>query len=439
MGCDCALPHGVDSTLVNLPCPGVSSSDYPQRAQLVADLCRILDRAKAPLPSEWDEFGLDDQGIRWVLQLSVKLAQHLWFEAHNHATLRRELMAVAKRYRDAFRSGQRPKLKEYAAQALDGLSSPPEERVAYLGLRHLVLSPGTSVGEVTFGPTDAEPGLSEALGTFGLPAARCYCSVPVVAGTEDLALARARRSAETALALVRQQFLHGFMAKIYLPQLQFGLDGTHAWKEPDGTFQRAGRKFEHQPMEADFSSQRDWLETLAQLSAWRDALIPALRERVDTALDWLDVATLTENWRVMLPAIFSAMEALLIPEESGTKAGAVTVRSVAVHVAVGDGFFDPREVYDAYLWRSNLVHGRPTGRVRDEELLDFAEDRRMWAFRVLSDYLRFAATSAFDSVEALVANLDQTQGDSVCSWLEKFGAGKVVTEYRAMLAPAKPA
>ena len=191
-------------------------------------------------------------------------------------------------------------------------------------------------------------------------------------------------------------------------------------------------------MDADFSNQQDWLEALTELSTCRNGLAAPIQERVDTALDWLDVAALTENWRVMLPAIFSAMESLLVPEEGGTKAAAVTVRSVAVHVALGHGFFNPQEANQAYLLRSGLVHGRPTGQLRDDKLVDFAEGRRRWAFLVLTDYLKLATRERHASVESLVAYLDEVHGPAVCKWLEDFGAAEVVREYHAMLSPAAP-
>jgi hypothetical protein len=137
----------------------------------------------------------------------------------------------------------------------------------------------------------------------------------------------------------------------------------------------------------------------------------------------------------MLPAIFSAMEALLVPEDTGLKAGAVTVRSVAVHIALDEPFFNPIEIVEAYLWRSALVHGAPTRNVNETDLAALAEDRQMWAFRVFSDYLRLAASAGFGSVEALVSHLDSEQGEKVCGWLIEHGAEDIVAEYRKMLSP----
>jgi hypothetical protein len=137
----------------------------------------------------------------------------------------------------------------------------------------------------------------------------------------------------------------------------------------------------------------------------------------------------------MLPAVFSAMEALLVPEDTGRKAGAVTVRSVAVHVALDEPFFNPTEIVAAYLWRNALVHGVPTHNLNETELAALAENRRMWAFRVFSDYLRLATRGGFESVDALVSHLDSEQGDRVCGWLIEHGGGHIVAEFRKVSTP----
>ena len=110
------------------------------------------------------------------------------------------------------------------------------------------------------------------------------------------------------------------------------------------------------------------------------------------------------------------------------------MRSVAVHVALEQSFFNPFETVQAYLWRNALIHGAPTRHVNEKELVDIAEDREIWAFRVLSDYLRLAADRGFDSIEQLVAHLDAEQGDHVCEWLVTNGGDEVVEEYRDMLS-----
>ena len=87
-------------------------------------------------------------------------------------------------------------------------------------------------------------------------------------------------------------------------------------------------------------------------------------------LEWLEVAARSDRWPIIIPAIFSAMEAILVPARSGLKAGVVTVRTAAVHLAAGQGFFDPGNSVAGYTLRNDLVHGSPTPDVLDEEATD---------------------------------------------------------------------
>lgn len=291
------------------------------------------------------------------------------------------------------------------------------------------------MGDVRFLHLTDEEALGEPFRHLG-GTPQLFCSVEASGGTNELLVERARRAANSALALIRQQVLFGFGAKIYLDQVAFGLDGRYALKA-DGKFAGWGWWAQRQALDTDLSEQEEWAKALSALAERRQALAPDIRQRADTSLDWLDVAARTDNWRVMLPSIFSAMEALLVPEDSGLKAGAVTVRSVAVHVAVGSGFFDPNEVVEGYLWRSKLVHGAPTHDVNDTELTALAEDRQRWAFRVFGDYLRLAGTADFKSVGDLVSFLDSGPAKDVCHWLVEHGAKDIIDEYNQMLAPPK--
>jgi hypothetical protein len=312
-------------------------TQYPDRGALVGDMCRLLKAARTPLAKQWQPFGLDPAGRRVLTRLARRLSEHLYFEHRTRNDLAEQLGTALIRYQVLLQETPRPKAKNFAAEVLDALAQPPVTWFAYLGVRHLDLPAGMSVGDVRFVHIDEVEGLAEALSHFGDRAPKLLCGVPVVAGTDDLALVRARRSADSALALIRQKVLYGFGAKMYLDQVAFSLDGTYAW-EMDGRFQQSGWWAQEHPVDTDLSTQHEWASTLAELSDHREALPARLRERVDTALDWLDVAARTGNWRIMLPAIFSAMEAVLVPEDFGRKAGAVTVRSVAVHVALDKPF-----------------------------------------------------------------------------------------------------
>jgi hypothetical protein len=130
----------------------------------------------------------------------------------------------------------------------------------------------------------------------------------------------------------------------------------------------------------------DWREQLDDLAENYAALSPEVRLRVDTCIDWLDVAARSDKWRIIIPAVFSALESILVPETSaGLKAGLVTVRSTAVHAAVDEGFFDPGYVRAGYELRNNLVHGTPTSDVPDAEAERFADITRKRAFDVFRD------------------------------------------------------
>jgi hypothetical protein len=396
-------------------------------------MCGVLKAARRPPAKEWGTYGLDVDGRRRLHALALKLNQHLYFEHRARKDLLEELHSAVVHYRKLLQQSPRPRPKDFAAEVLDRMAQSPSTWVAYLGLHHIDLPTGTSVGEVNFVRLDEEEGLAEAWSHFGEKNPSLLCNVAVVAGTPDLALARARKAAENALALIRQKVLYGFMAKMYRDQVAFGLDGTYAWKIGDGFPQVGWWRAQDYPVHTDLSAQHEWASSLAELSDRREALPRKVRERVDTCLDWLDVAARTGNWRIMLPAVFSAMEALLVPENAGRKAGAVTVRRVAVHVALEEGFFHPREIVEGYFWRSKLVHGTPTHEVNETELTDLAEDRQRWAFRVLCDYLRLAATEGFENVEKLVAYLDAGPAKDACQWLHEHSGDEIVEEYREML------
>jgi hypothetical protein len=147
------------------------------------------------------------------------------------------------------------------------------------------------------------------------------------------------------------------------------------------------------------------------------------------------VAARSDRWPIIIPAAFSAMEAILIPERSGLKAGVVTVRSVAVHVAVGNGFFDPGRVMTGYQLRSHLVHGTPTPDVLDTEATKFAEFTRRWAFDAFRDYLAYATAIQAGTVTQITTQLDNGPRNHACTWLEEHGGSAIVAEYHGSLRP----
>jgi hypothetical protein len=342
------------------------SSDYPERNALIADLCKLWKAARRPPSAEQRTSILDGDGWKTLYDIVNRLARHLSFEHHSRRSLEDALVVAVRRYnapngRDGLDN------KQFAVQILDSLASEPFRRTLYLGVQHLKLPHETKVGEVRFLLLSQEPSLAQSFARFGDTTPAMVCETEVVGGNEEFLRARARKAAEGALALVRQQVLFGGFGKIYLDQVLFGLDGKYTWRE--GTvYAEAGWWRLVGPIPVDYTkgNQSDWLGRLDGLSTDCCDLAPKLRDRVNTCVEWLDVAARSDSWRIILPAVFSAMEAILVPETSAApKAGVVTVRSVAVHVAAGEPFFSPAEIMAGYELRSDLVHGTPTADVPD--------------------------------------------------------------------------
>jgi hypothetical protein len=406
---------------------------YPERAELIAEMCGLLKAARRPLTREWKRFDLDREGWKLLDQLTDRLVRHLQFEYLDRNKLRGALRDAVRRYKN-LSAGQRPASKQFAAEFLDGLAQQPIRRTCYLGVKHLKLPHGTTVGEARFLQLSEDDILAQSFAWFGDAAPELVCEVEAVGGTGDLVLERARKTAERALALVRQQMLFGFMSKIYLDQVMFGLDGKYTWREGPG-LAMAGWWRDPAPIPMDLTSPKtsQWRAKLGNLSSDYLAIAPGLRGRVDMCLSWLDVAARSDRWPIIIPATFSGMEAILVPERSGLKAGVVTVRSVAVHIALGNGFFDPGNVIVGYQLRSDLVHGTPTRDVLDEEAAEFAEFTRLWAFDVFRDYLRFATAIGAGTVSEIAVHLDSGPCDDVCSWLKAHGGSSIVAEYKESL------
>jgi hypothetical protein len=186
-------------------------------------------------------------------------------------------------------------------------------------------------------------------------------------------------------------------------------------------------------MELDHPNGEYWRTQLSELSDLYSSVASALRQRIDTCIEWLDVAALSNRWRIIIPAVFSGMEALLVPETTGLKGEVVTVRSVAVHIALEHAFLNPSEILCGYDVRSELVHGSPARDYPEAEITEFAESRRRWAFRVLHDYLELAKAIDAKTVEDVVKHLDRGACNDVCSWLEKYGGSKIVDKYRELV------
>ena len=94
-------------------------------------------------------------------------------------------------------------------------------------------------------------------------------------------------------------------------------------------------------------------------------------------------------------AIFSGIEALLVPETVGLKAEIVTVRSRRHPRCARPRVLRPRRGHRRHTAQhSDLIHGAPTSEILEKDATDFAEFRRLWAFRVLCDYLEMVRAMA---------------------------------------------
>jgi hypothetical protein len=413
---------------------GAQNGGYPERAALIAELCGLWKAARRPLPAEWETSLLDADGWQVLDRLADRLARHLSFEHHGRRKLRETLKSAVRRYKTP---GGRSGLdnKQFATEVLDGLAREPLRRTLYLGVEHLKLPHGTTVGNVRFLLLSQDQELAQSFAWFGADAPAMVCEVEVVGGTEEFLRDRARQATEGALALVRQQVLFGGFYKIYLDQVMFGLDGKYTLRD-GGQYANAGWWRQPRPFPMDYTQGNpDWLARLDSLSADYGAVTPELLERVDTCVGWLDVAARSDRWRIILPALFSAMEAILVPESSSTlKAGVVTVRSVALQVALEKEFLDPGEIMLGYRLRSDLVHGTPTSGVPDKEATDFTETRRLWAFNVFRDYLKLAKAIEASTVTDIVGYLDSQHCEEVCAWLHEHGGSAIVAEYKNSIA-----
>jgi hypothetical protein len=420
---------------------GQKYEEYPRRASLIADLCGLWKAARRPLPPEWGTSILDGVGWDLLYRLADRLGRHLSFEHLTRRELRDALTDAVRRYKAPGGRGGLDN-RQFAAEVLDDLAREPLRRTVYLGVQHLKLPHRMTVGDARFLLLSQDQELAQSFARFGDLAPQMACEVEAIGGTEALLLDRARHAAEDALALVRQQVLFGGYTKIYLDQVIFGLNGTYTWRADEESYAQAGWWRQTRPFPMDFaaSDNSKWLAGLTGLTADYGTVAPGLRERVDTCVEWLDVAARTDRWRIMLPAIFSAMEAILVPETSSAlKAGMVTVRSVAVHIALDKEFLSPADIMLGYSLRSDLIHGTPTSGVQDKEATEFAESRRYWAYTVFRDYLKLATAIEAAEVTHIVSYLDREHCGKACAWLEASGGPEIVAEYRKSVAPKAPA
>src|SRR6266496_3930822 len=97
---------------------------YPQRAELIAELCGLWKAARRPLPEEWKTSVLDSEGWDLLSKLADRLARHLSFEHLGRRELRDDLVDAVRRYKShEGREGRSN--RQFAADVLDGLAQDP--------------------------------------------------------------------------------------------------------------------------------------------------------------------------------------------------------------------------------------------------------------------------------------------------------------------------
>lgn len=176
--------------------------------------------------------------------MTHSLLGHPYFEHLGRKTIRDTLRSGVEEYRPA---DPRPGWKEAAATLLGSMAREPMRLTVYLVVEHLRLPDGTVVGDVRFTDPTRDPELFEAFARLPGSAPTLVCDVGVVAGTPELLRERARDAAETALALIRQQNLFGFPAKMYLDQVLYGLDGRYATRDGEGGERRCAPRAARAP------------------------------------------------------------------------------------------------------------------------------------------------------------------------------------------------
>jgi len=146
----------------------------------------------------------------------------------------------------------------------------------------------------------------------------------------------------------------------------------------------------------------------------------------------MDIEARAPTWKTQIPAIFTAIESLLVPENCGHKAEVVTVRSVILQLTLGESFFHPGYTYDAYLVRCELLHGSRIDTDVTGEIEDLAGTCQRWAREILSGYITYALQNNATTPKALVQSLDRSKAAaSARHWFQQDGRdAEIVVKYR---------
>ncbi len=152
----------------------MTDGQYPDRAELIGAMLPVLKAARRSLPPEWEPFGLDRDGWNDLDRLVGRLIRHTSFEHLKRQDIRTALHDAALEYRQT-PAGERRSAREVAAGALDAMAQEPMHRTVYLGLAHLSLPDGTTIGAVRSLDLSQDAALAEAFSRFGDKAPTHVC------------------------------------------------------------------------------------------------------------------------------------------------------------------------------------------------------------------------------------------------------------------------
>lgn len=391
-----------------------------EMSQYKADLVTLLGESRRRVDAETAAFSvsgpygrvsLDERGADRFARVLATLANDLSFEHLDRDELEGKLCTFVAGYQSALWRGEKRAEKAEAAAFLRDNARDPEGAVVYIGVRHLSLPCAVEVGVARFLPSAEARQVDSLFDSKAFDGCSLFCAVEVFGGSDSRIVERALGRATLALSLLRLH-IQQFLRIIPRHQLMFELHHVCVIERYDGT-RHVDLRFPHQPHDLDLSRlPSDWATALAAEGVTISRLPPALRERVETALEWMDIASRAPTWKTKIPALFSGAESLIVPETLGRKDAVVTVRGVVLEHAANGMFSHPFTTWSAYMVRNGLVHGAPLYADVTGETEKLANDCEMWARDILHAYVKYAAKSTALTAKELVRELDRSEAAS---------------------------
>jgi hypothetical protein len=371
---------------------------------------------------------IDRPTYRRLVQLNARLARHLNFEYQTDKEREDTLLSAVTEFRSR---SPKPNVRDFASEFLSNMAKPARSLVFYLGVNHLKLKKALAIGEVEIlTKAQAKRAIDNNNWPSEFNSSASFARVTIAGTNPQLRLQRARFAVEEALGaarLVLQEEL-GRMGGIR-EQWLFDLNGT--WVARYGARWSSGFWRKPEPILLELPDDPRWNDPIKSFDESL-ALVPdQFRACCRTAIGWLDAATREGYWRISIPMVYSAMESILVPETTGLKAEVVTVRSIAMQVAVGHPFRDPNKTLLGYGVRNELIHGGVTFGFDEKAAEDLRIDRQWWAFGVLKDFLVYVRDNEHDKLLSAMRDLDRSEFmRQVIEWFEDHGAEKLIADYR---------